>query len=205
MSSLPKMLEMIAREPSGKDPRGMEQRYLCFTVFGTMLKNSIEGVGQDLLRKAIAAGLDNQDGRARGAIGGVYGRFTYEQIKPLLPAIHEAIVKPAPSGIMFASGVRLAGLELFAKHRIREGIPLCIDVMEIQNWGKQARIAKCLQILGSYGTTAKTELPRLRQLEKDLTSHPEARNLAAHTETLRKLIAKLEEDGEPAELRSLLD
>lgn len=205
MSSLPKMLEMIARGPSEKDPRGMEQRYLCFTVFGTMLKNSIEGVGQDLLRKAIAAGLDNQDGRARGAIGGVYGRFSYEQIKPLLPAIHEAIVKPAPSGIMFASGVRLAGLELFAKHRIREGIPLCIDVMEIQNWGKQARIAKCLQILGSYGTAAKTELPRLRQLEKDLTSHPEARNLAAHTETLRKLIAKLEEDGEPAELRSLLD
>jgi hypothetical protein len=206
MTALPKMLEMIAKGPSEKDPRGMEQRYLCFSVFGTMLKKSpIEGVDEALLKKAIAAGLQNQDGRARGTIGGVYGQFSYEQIKPLLPAIHEAIVKPAPSGIMFDSGIRLAGLELFAKHRIREGIPLCIDVMEIEKWGKQARIAKCLQILDTYGSAAKTELPRLRQLEKDLTAHSEARNLAAHTETLRKLIAKIEKGGEPAELRSLRD
>jgi len=172
-------------------------------VFGTMLKKSIEGVDRDLLRKAIAAGLQNQDGRSRGAIGGVYGQFSYEEIKPLLPAIHEAIVKPAPSGIMFDSQIRLAGLELFAKHRIREGIPLCIEVMEIEKWGKQGRIAKCLQILGSYGAAAKTELPRLRQLEKDLTTRPEAKGLAGHAETLRKLIAKIEKGDDPGELRSL--
>lgn len=204
METLPKLLEMLAKGPSEKDPRGMEQRHLCFAVFGTMMRNSpIDRVDTDLLRKAITAGLQNQDGRARGAIGGVYDRLTYPEIKPLLPAIHEAIVKPAPSGIMFDSGIRLAGLELFAKHRIREGIPLCIDVMEIEKWGKQARIAKCLQILEKYGAAAKTELPRLRQLEKDLVAHSEAKGLANHITTLRKIIAKLEQAGEPDELRSL--
>jgi hypothetical protein len=205
MHTLPKLLELLAKGSSATDPRGMEQRYLCFAVFGTMLKKSLEGVDRDLLAKAVAAGLRNQDGRARGAIGGVYGQLSYEEIKPLLPAIHEAIVTPAPSGEMFAAGIRLSGLELFAKHRIREGIPLCIDVMEIDKWGKKDRIGKCLQILGIYGPAAKTELPRLRQLEKDLTTHPEAKNLAPHTETLRKLIAKLEQGGEPGELRSLRD
>ena len=204
VATLPKMLEMIAKGPSAKDPRGMEQRYLCFAVFGSMLKQSpVEGVDPGSLRKAIAAGLQNQDGRARGTIGGVYGKFSYEEIKPLLPAIHEAIVKPAPSGIMFDSQIRLAGLELFAKHRIREGIPLCIDVMEIEKWGKQARIAQCLRILDKYGPAAKTELPRLRQLEKDLTAHREAKGLAEHIETLRKLIGKLEQAGDAGELRSL--
>ncbi len=207
MSALPLLLEILAKGPSENDPRGMEQRYLCFAVFGTMLRNAaidgVDGVDGDLLRKAIAAGLNNEDGRARGAIGGVYGRFSFEQIKPLLPAIHEAIVKPAPSGIMFDSGIRLAGLELFAKHRIREGIPLCIDVMEIDKWGKQQRIAKCLEILASYGAVAKTELPRLRQLEMELTAHNEARSLESHIETLRNLIANLEKADGPFELRDL--
>lgn len=205
MATLPKLLAMLAKSPSEKDPRGMEQRYLCFSVFGTMLKKSIEGVDRDLLRKAVAAGLNNQDGRARGSVGGVYGLFSYEELKPLLPAIHEAIVTPAPSGEMFAAGIRLSGLELFAKHRIREGLPLCIDVMEIEKWGKQVRIARCLQILGIYGSAAKSELPRLRELEKVLTSHGEAKSMTSQVENLRKLITSIEKGGEPVELRSLRD
>ena len=205
MPTLPKLLAMLAKGPSEKDPRGMEQRYLCFAVFGTMLKQSIEGIDRDLLREAVTAGLLNQDGRARGSVGGVYGQFTYEEIKPLLPAIHAAIVNPAPSGEMFAAGIRLSGLELFAKHRIREGLPLCIDVMEIDKWGKKDRIGRCLQILAMYGYAAKSELPRLKQLEKDLTAHGEAKGLEPQIATLRNLIAKLEKDGEPVELRSLRD
>lgn len=205
MPALPKLLRMLAKGPSAKDPRGMEQRYLCFAVFDNMLKKSIDGVDRDLLREAVAAGLRNQDGRARGSVGGVYGRFSYEEIKPLLPAIHEAILNPAPSGEMFASSIRLAGLELFAKHLIREGLPLCIDIMEIDKWGKKYRIGRSLDILSMYGSAAKTELPRLRQLEKMLTAHEEAKDLAPQIATLRTMIAKLEQGGEPVKLRSLRD
>jgi hypothetical protein len=203
MSALPELLKMLAKGPTESDPRGMEQRYLCFAVFGQMLKRSLDGVDPQLLREAVAAGLHNQDGRARGAIGGIYTKFSYENIKPLLPAIHEAIVTPAPSGIMFDSGVRLAGIDLLARHRIREGMPLCIDVMEIEKWGKADRIKKCLETLALYGAAAKPMLPRLHQLEKDLTAHREAKNLQSHIEKLRILIKGIENSTDPVELRSL--
>ncbi|NNC87742.1 MAG: acetylesterase [Akkermansiaceae bacterium] len=203
METLPDLLEMLARGPSADDPRGMEQRYLSFVVFGKMLKRSLDGVDRELLRKAVVAGLKNQDGRARGAVGGIYQKLSYDEIRPLLPAIHEAIVVPAPSGIMFASGVRLSGIEVLAKHRIREGMPLCIEVMEIDKWGKGSRIPRCLSALGKYGAAAKPMLPRLEQLEADLLAHREARNLKPHIEKVRALIADIGSATEPVELRSL--
>lgn len=203
MSTLPRLLEMIAKGPTEEDPRAMGQRYLCFAVFGQMLKRDLGDVDPDLLRKAVAAGLQNQDGRARGAVGGVYGKFSYEDIKPLLPAIHEAIVTPAPSGIMFDSSVRLAGIDLLAKHRIAEGMPLAIDVMEIEKWGKAERIKRCLKTLAAYGAAAKPMLPRLRQLEADLTAHREAKNLGSQIKTLGELIKNIESGTDPIELRSL--
>jgi hypothetical protein len=203
MSTLPLLLDKLAKEPTAADPRGMEQRYLCFSVFGIMLKNSLDGVDRDLLRKAVTAGLQNQDGRARGQIGNVYQQLGFDEIKPLLPAIHEAIVKPSPSGIMFADGIRLSGLELLARHHIREGMPLCLDVMDIERWGKRNRIESCLKTLASYGGAAKPMLPRLRQLEKDLTNHPEAKGLQPVINQINSLIQEIENSKEAVELRGI--
>ena len=203
MAAVPELLERLAQDPTGEDPRGMEQRYLCFAVFGKMLKKSLDGVDRDLLRKAVAAGLRNQDGRARGEVGGIYQQLGYEEIKPLLPAIHEAIVKPAPSGEMFASGIRLSGLELLARHRIQEGMPLCLEVMEIDKWGKRDRITRCLKILGTYGAAAKPLLPQLRELEQKLAVHSEARGLKPQIDQLRSLIAEIESATGDVGLRSL--
>ena len=203
MSTLPVLLERTARPPTAGDPRGMEQRYLCFNVFGKMLKNSLQGVDQDLLRKAVVAGLQNQDGRARGQIGVVYALLSHEQILPLLPAIHRAVVEPAPSGEMFADGIRLAGLDLLAQHRYREGMELCFQVMEIDRWGKGTRISRCLKALARYGAAAKPMLPRLRQLEKDLSSHREAKSMTDILTQLRNLMKEIENATGTVELRSL--
>ncbi len=204
MVALPEMLTMLTKGASKEDPRAMEQRYLCSYIFGKMLKkSSLEGIDHDLLLKAIDACLTNEDGRARGAIGSIYGKMSYEEIKPLLPAIHKAVATPAPSGIMFASEIRLAGLELLAKHKIREGIPLCLDVMEIQNWGKARRIPKCLKALEAYGAAAKPLLPRLKQLEKDLIKHREAKKLVVHLERVQAIIKNLENATNDVKLRSI--
>jgi hypothetical protein len=203
MSALPVLLERLAKGPTNSDPRGMEQRYLCSSVFGIMLKKSLDGVDRDLLGKAVTAGLQNQDGRARGNIGNIYQQLSLEELKPLLPAIHEAIVKPSPSGIMFADGIRLSGLELLAKHRIREGMALCLDIMDIDRWGKKNRIERCLKILASYGGAAEPLLPRLRQLEQDLVKHSEARNLQPSIDLLRKLMRDIESATESPALIGL--
>ena len=106
---------------------------------------------------------------------------------------------------MFASGIRLAGIEVLAKHRIKEGMALCIEVMEIDKWGKRKRIDRCLKILGEYGAAAKPMLPRLRQLEKDLLDHPKARNLQPQIDQVRSLIKRIESATATVELRCLVE
>ncbi|TVS16690.1 MAG: acetylesterase [Planctomycetaceae bacterium] len=206
MSTLPDLLTMLAEYDVEADPRGMQQRYLCFALFnrrGGMLGRSLDGVDRDLLYAAVKAGLHNEDGRARGALGSVYQNLAYEEIEPLLPAIHQAVVEPAPSGIMFADGIRLSGLEVLAKHRIEEGISLCLDVMEIERWGKQNRITRCLEILQTYGAAAKSILPRLEELEKQLRVHPEAKGLASQIDLVRQTITVIQADQDAPTLRSM--
>ncbi len=69
---------------------------------------------------------------------------------------------------MFADGIRLAGLEILAKHHIIEGIPLCISLIDIERWGFKDRISRCLNSLKTYGGSAKSELVELKQLETTL-------------------------------------
>ena len=99
MAAVPRLLEMLAEGPTEADPRGMEQRYLSYALFdsrGGLLGRSLEGVDREKLFKAVRAGLRNEDGRARGSISSVYSNLTFEEIQPLLPVIHRAIVEPPP-------------------------------------------------------------------------------------------------------------
>jgi hypothetical protein len=205
MSTVPDLLTMLASEDPKSDPRGMQQRYLCFALFnkrGGMLGRSLEGVDREALYTAVRAGLCNEDGRARGSIGSVYRNLSYEEIEPLLPAIYHAVIEPAPSGIMFADGIRLSGLEILARHRIEEGLPLCVSLIDPGRWGLANRIKNCLATLRLYGGAAKAETRRLRQLEKDLTAKrwkPEAIEALG----IPALIREIETDEDPPVLRSL--
>ncbi len=206
MPIVPRLLEMLSRGPSEADPRGMEQRYLCFALFDRrngLLKRSLDGVDREALYAGVRAGLQNEDGRARGVLGSVYGFLTYEEIEPILPAIYESVVKPAPSGIMFADGIRLTGLGILAKHRIEEGLPLCLEVMNIEAWGKKGRINKCLKALQSYGGSASELLPELENLEGQLQLHREAKSLQGEVKLVRETIEVIQADENPAPLRPL--
>jgi len=204
MTAIPELLERLAKGPSNDDPRGMEQRFLCFAVFGEMLKKSLDGVDRDLLRKAVAAGLHNQDGRARGSIGSVYQKLSNEEIKPLLPAILEAVVEPSPSGEMFADEIRLEGLRVLAKYRIKEGIDACVNYTRDQNpWDSQERTPKLMEILLSYGAHAKSTIPELTRIanyfEKDEKDFP--RNLMLmKAKCVRKTIRAIEASTDTPEL-----
>jgi hypothetical protein len=166
MSALPDMLEMIARDPSSEDPRGMEQRFVASAIFSKLLNNAktLEGVDRDKLREAIMRGLHNQDGHARSEISEIYRNLSFEELEPLFPSILEAIEKPAPSGEMFADGVRLNGLKVLASHQVEEGIQACADYIRTQNpWASEKRTPEILDILLLYGANAQSVIPNLQQ------------------------------------------
>ncbi len=165
--AIPKLLELLAEVDKVNDPRGMQQRYLTFALFegDGMLGASLDGVDREALYKAVRAGLKNEDGRARGSLSSVYRNLSAREIKPLWPAIYQAITEPAPSGEMFADGIRVEGLRLFAKHRIEEGIQACVQYTWQQNpWSSESRTPELMTILLSYGTHAKAVVPELKEL-----------------------------------------
>ena len=210
MQTVPELLEMLARVDKAKDPRGMQQRYLSFALFNDregMLGRSLDGVDRGLLYSAVRAGLNNEDGRARGSIGSVYRKLTYEEIKPLLPAIYEAIVKPAPSGEMFADGIRVEGLKVFAKHHIKEGIAACVNYTTTQNpWASQERTPELMKILLNYGAQAKSVIPELQKIadgfEKGEPDFPQKLSLQK-ANSVRETIRAIELATESPELISI--
>ena len=203
---VPQLLELLARVDVKKDPRGMQQRYLSFALFDNegLLGRSLEGVDRPALYKAVRAGLKNQDGRARGSIGSVYRHLSLEEIKPLLPAIHEAIVEPAPSGEMFADGIRVEGLRLLSQHHIEEGINALVIYTRDQNpWASQERTPELMKILLTYGTHAKAAIPELTKIanyfEKDEKDFPPDL-MRMKGESVRETIAAIESSTDSPEL-----
>lgn len=208
--TVPKLLELLASSDPAKDPRNMQQRYLCFALFeqgGGLLGRSLDGVDRAALAKAVRAGLQNQDGRARGSIGSVYRNLSFDDIKPLMPAIYQAVEVPAPSGEMFADQIRVEGLRLLAQHRILEGIAACVKYTREQNpWSSENRTPELMKILLSYGAHGKAVIPELRKLadyfEKDEKDFPK-RLMIQKAQCVRDTIAAIEASTELPELISV--
>ena len=165
--AIPQLLELLAQHDPQRDPRGMQQRYVTFALFdrGGMLDRSLDGVDPESLYTAVRAGLQNQDGRARSSFASVYRNLSAEAVAPLLPAIYRAVVEPAPSGEMFADGVRVEGLRVLAKNRVEEGLEACVDYARDQNpWASEHRTPELMEILRLYGAHAKRVVPQLQKL-----------------------------------------
>lgn len=206
MPAVPQLLELLARIDAGKDPRGMQQRYLTFALFDRdgMLGRSLEGVDRAALHEAVRAGLKNEDGRARGSIASVYQHLSLEEIRPLLPAILGAVVEPAPSGEMFADQIRVEGLRLLARHRIEEGIGALVQYTRDQNpWSSQKRTPELMKILLSYGTHARAVIPELEEIahyfEKEEQDFP-PKLMLEKANSVREAIRAIEASTESPDL-----
>ena len=199
--SLPDLLVMMATPHPG-DPRGMAQRAAAEAMFsrrGGIMTGSLDGVDRELLYPAIKSVLQNQDGRARGEVGPIFGKLNDHDIAMLLPDVIRAVQKMAPSGEMFADGIRLAGLDLLSRLGIREGMPLCIEVIENGRWGLGRRMPKCLEYLARYGGHAREVLPQLRQLRAEFSKPDD------NTALIDRTIAAIENGSATSTLISLDD
>jgi hypothetical protein len=207
--AVPKLLELMTREDKVNDPRNMHQRYITLALFDRgrhLLAEALPNVDRELLHKAVGAALQNQDGRARSAIESLYDRLSYEELQPLLPVIIDAVAVPAPSGEMFADGIRVAGCRVLAKHHIREGMALIVRYTREQNpWASEHRTPELMNLLLAYGTHAKEFIPELekiaRYFEHDEPDFPRHLGLQK-ANNMRETIAAIRASTETPALKS---
>ena len=209
------LLALAARK-NPTDPRGMTQRAVANALFEpypgsggprSILAGSLSGVDRQLLYPAIQSVLENDDGAARLTLERYYDKLTERDLAALLPAIIKATEKSAPSDEMFADVIRLAGLDLLSRLHIREGMPLCVSVMDLDRWnGGSGRLPRCAKCLVRYGVHAKELLPQLREiLRRPGEGKPELEKLIADIEAstdsptlvdLKDLIAQASANGD---------
>jgi len=199
-ASVNDLLTMAARlNPA--DPRRMAQRAVCVALFSpypgkhepqSILTESLAGVDRQLLYPAVESVLQNDDSVARGSLRRLYGLLTERDQVVLLPAIVKAVDQLAPSDEMFGDGIRLAGLDLLSRLHIREGMPLCVSVIEPDRWGQGKRLTPCLEYLARYGAGAKAVLPQLRELRRTVAAGKALGNPGALARQLDQAIAAIE-------------
>jgi hypothetical protein len=174
------------------DPRRMAQRGAGMALFSpypgsasrsprSILAESLEGVDRQLLYPAIRSVLENEDSVARGSLQPIYGKLTDRDVVALLPSILKAIRDLAPSNEMFGDDIRLAGLDLVSRLHLREGMPLCVSVVELKRWGSDRRLKKGMECLARYGVHAKSVLPELREIRRSLKNNDKKGDLLDKT------------------------
>lgn len=201
-----------------KDPNDRRQRLVgevAKALFAPMpgtseptpiLSKSLDGVDRSLLYATLKEVLANEDGLIRGLAAGIYPLLSAEDAKALLPEIVAATRKNAPSGEMFRYDIRWAGLDLLARFRIREGMALCVDMMNEFEWGRDQN--QCTKPLKKYGGAAKEVIPRLRETilatRKAIEAEPwNGKTWNKEILAIEKLIKEIEADQNPAPVLSI--
>jgi hypothetical protein len=158
--------------------------------------NPLDGVDRALLYPAIAKLLKDPSGRTRGCGAYAFTHFSREDLAAMAQEVHDAITAPAVHYLMFDDEARQYALNLLLKHRIAEGVTLCLETMDRDRWGSGPRVEHRLATLKGYGGAAKAVLPELRGLLDQLKSDEQ------HA-WLEDTIRAIESDAEAAPLESL--
>ncbi len=159
-------------------------------------ENPLSGLDRQLLYPAMATLLTHPSARVRGSAAYAYRYFTPEDVGAMAQEIYDASTVPAPGYAMFADLPRHYGLELMARYRLAEGVPLCLDMLDPREWGQKTRFPNRFAVLQAYGAAARSELPRLRELRWTLKT-------SEHRKLVEETIRAIESDTSPASLTSL--
>ncbi len=127
--------------------------------------DGIENYDSELVLGSIRLMLQSKNGVTRSLASLAYDNLEPQQVQKLWPSIDAAVKELAPSGIMFASSVRLNGLELMGQNRVREGMENMVWLLTNQKFHKgKERTEKILSMLIEYyGGHAKVMLPELEK------------------------------------------
>ena len=160
--------------------------------------NPLDEVDRKLLYSAVTQMLNDSSGRTRGSAAYALKFFNRRDVAAMAQQIHDAIKTVAMNYRMMDDGPRFRGLELMARFKIKEGIPLCFETFDFNRWGSVMRVPARFQILQAYAGNAKPFLPQLRGMRTRWKQ-------GEHRDMLEKTIRIIEQDDGPPPMISLHD
>jgi hypothetical protein len=171
------LLKLAALYDSGQDPtRRLSGDIAGLLWYGGRVQPHVgyypagrgsETLDRKLLMPALKAWLVNPNGGARSAAAPVLKQLSGEDLESIYGEIYYAAKYPAPSGVMFAQGIRSTGALVLAESRFKEGIPLGLDYLYQEGWGKFARVPAAFNALANYGAAMKPYIEEMKSREYD--------------------------------------
>ena len=169
--AIPVLLDMALQDVP-EDPRRVLQHDIGRALFyagraqprrGLLVEYGLDGVDRKKLVSVAREILQNENGWARSTMSSwLYPRLEPDERAALWGDIYAATFEIAPSGIMFASGVRLDGLRLMAKHGVQEGLELAVWYLRNQKGhGNRGRVPEVLPLILRYEGYAKQLVPQM--------------------------------------------
>jgi hypothetical protein len=166
------MLQAVVRtaEPpqpiAWADPIQIAQGQLAETLFGGLLKNSVQGVDKKLLYPAIRVVSLNPDGMARMHLKDIFERqLSLEDVQALGPDILAAVKTRCPADTMFGNEIRMGALKALTKYHFKEGIEAGVVFAKTQGGhGSESRTGVIMKEIMSYGSAGREALPELKEL-----------------------------------------
>ncbi|MBI1371770.1 MAG: acetylesterase [Phycisphaera sp.] len=139
--------------------------------------NNLDKVDRQLLVEATRSLLKATNGSVRSMTSGaVYPHLTPEELKSLWADVYVATTERAPSGVMFADGVRTNGIELMARHHVKEGLEAGANLISEERWGSDGRLQGGVPAMAGYGGAVKEVLPMMKEvIEKRYAKDPKNR------------------------------
>jgi hypothetical protein len=181
---------------------GSVQDYVGFFPDG----KGTEQLDRKLLIPAMKAWLANPDGGARSAASSVFKHLTQEDLDALWPEIYYAVKFQAPANAMFAGSVRGNGLQAIARNRFEEGIPLGLDLLYQEGWGKFGRVPGAFNALSHYGAAMKPYLEEMRTREYErFLMRSDKRDVEKCKQAWQKLMDNINTEVELRSIKPLLD
>jgi HEAT repeat protein len=149
-----------------EDPVQFAHGQLAAAVFNGPLKDELNQMDPKLRYAAIRSVSTNPDGMARATLENFFQHQLSEQdVIALAPVILAAVENPSPADTMFNNVIRMAGLKALAKYHFKECLPAAAGLAKTQGGhGSEHRTGEIMNIITSYGTAAKPQIPALREV-----------------------------------------
>lgn len=180
------------------DPLQCANGNLSRALFGNAVPDGTPGndiqtdtinASKSLLYPAVRKGFKQPDSYPRtGASAFCYNRLPLADVQAMIADIFQMIKKECEVDRMWHYAPRSSGINTLAKYKISEGIPLALDMLNVNKgidvyglesdegfaWGSDTYLNAALNVLATYGDAARWTLPTLRSyLNKwDTTKSP---------------------------------